>query len=85
MSPLLVLLVGVVASSTASVFIRSAQNDAASIVIAAYRVGIASILLSPVVYVRQRRVLIEMESKQWILALAAGGFLGLHYVTWISS
>jgi len=84
-SPLLILLVGVVASSTASVFIRSAQDDAASIVIAAYRVGIASMLLSPVVYARQRRVLMEMEIKQWIWALTAGGFLGLHFLTWITS
>ena len=81
----LVLLVGVVASSTASIFIRYAQNDAASIVIAAYRLAIATVLLSPVVYVRQRRVLRGMESKQWILALAAGGFLGLHFLTWITS
>ena len=85
MRPLLVLLVGVIASSTASIFIRSAQSDASSIVIAAYRVVIATVLLSPVVYVRQRRVLIGMGSKQWILALAAGLFLGLHFLTWVTS
>ena len=85
MRPLFVLLIGVIASSTASIFVRGAQSDASSIVIAAYRVAIATVMLSPVVYIRQRRVLIGMGSKQWMLAMASGGFLGLHFVTWITS
>ena len=66
MRPLFVLLIGVIASSTASIFVRNAQSDASSIVIAAYRVAIATVMLSPVVYIRQRRVLIGMGCKQWI-------------------
>ncbi|HCU81077.1 MAG TPA: hypothetical protein DGN60_07945 [Chloroflexi bacterium] len=85
MRPLFVLLIGVIASSTASIFVRNAQSDASSIVIAAYRVAIATVMLSPVVYIRQRRVLIGMGSKEWMLAMASGAFLGFHFVTWITS
>ena len=45
-TPYLFIIVGICAVSTASIFIRHAQEDAPSLVIAAYRLGIATLLIT---------------------------------------
>ncbi|MEJ2570787.1 MAG: DMT family transporter [Anaerolineales bacterium] len=79
------LLLGVLASSTASIFIRYAQVEASSMTIAALRLSFASLILTPFVLARYRRQLLHVGVRNWLLAFAAGSFLALHFATWISS
>jgi drug/metabolite transporter (DMT)-like permease len=77
--------IGVLASSTAAILIRFAQRDATSLVIAAYRLGIATLFLLPFLYFRGRQELKCLHPRRWLLAAIAGAFLALHFITWISS
>jgi len=82
-SPYLVITIGIVAVSFASIFIRLAE--APSLVIAASRLTIASLILAPVAFVRGREELRALTRGDLQLALLSGLFLGLHFATWISS
>lgn len=84
-SPLIVIWFGILAVSTASIFIRYAQESVPSLVIAAWRLTIASLVLAPIAYSRQRSEISSIRGQQWGLALVAGIFLALHFATWISS
>jgi drug/metabolite transporter (DMT)-like permease len=80
------LLAGVVAVSTASIFISRAQALAApSIGIAAWRLTLATLVLAPFALTRYRADLTTLTRRDLALALAAGACLGLHFVTWITS
>ncbi len=80
------LLAGVVAVSTAAIFIRFAQQEGSpSIVIAAARLTIASLVLAPFALTRYRSDLHTLSKQEWILALLSGLFLALHFGTWITS
>jgi drug/metabolite transporter (DMT)-like permease len=83
-SPVLALGLGIVAASTSSILIRFAQIDAPSLVIAAYRLTIASLILAPFLF-RQREKLRELSTAQYKLAFLSGLFLALHFATWITS
>jgi len=80
------LLAGISASSTAAIFIRFAQHEGApSIIIAAARLTIASLILAPFALTRYRPDLRRLSRHEWILALLSGLFLALHFATWITS
>jgi len=80
------LLAGISAASTAAIFIRFAQHEGApSIVIAAARLTIASLILAPFALTRYRSVLRRLSRREWVLALLSGLFLALHFATWITS
>ncbi len=80
------LLAGILAASTAAIFIRFAQHEgAASIVIAAARLTIASLLLAPVALTRYQSDLSHLSRREMGLAMLAGLFLALHFATWITS
>lgn len=81
--PYLGLATGIVAVSFASIFIRLAE--APSLVIAASRLAIASLILAPVAFVRSKEELRALTKSDLQLALLSGLFLGLHFATWISS
>lgn len=83
--PLVALLFGILAVSTASVFIRLAQQDAPSLVIAASRLTLATLVLAPVALATRRAELAALQRREWSLALLSGFFLALHFATWISS
>ncbi len=85
--PLLVLTLGVMAVSTASIFIRYAQEDAPSLVIAAWRLTLATLLLAPLtVGIPGRRAeLAQLTRRELGLGLLSGLFLAAHFATWISS
>lgn len=83
--PILILVIGVGASSTASIFIRFAQDSASSLVIAAYRLGIASLILGVITAVRKDVSLGVIEGKNRRLSVIAGMFLAIHFATWVSS
>lgn len=78
--------VGVLASSTAAIFILFAQHAGApSIVIAAYRLTIASLILAPLALTRYRSELGSLRRSQWVLVLLSGTFLAVHFASWITS
>jgi drug/metabolite transporter (DMT)-like permease len=83
--PLLVLGFGILAVSAASIFIRYAQSNAPSLVIAAYRLSIATLVLAPFAVARRGRELRSLARADLALALLSGFFLALHFATWISS
>jgi drug/metabolite transporter (DMT)-like permease len=83
--PLLVLFFGILVVSTSSIFIRFAQGEAASIVIAAYRLSIASLILLPIVLTGYRAELHQLKRGQIGLILLSGMFLAFHFATWITS
>ena len=80
------LLAAILAASTASIFIRFAQGQGApSIVIAAARLTIASLVLAPLALTRHRSALRRLSRGEWILALLSGLFLAFHFATWVTS
>ena len=77
---------GIVAVSTASLLVRYAQGQGVpSLVIAAYRLALASLVLTPFVLWRHAAELRSFTRRQWLLVLTSGVFLGAHFAAWISS
>lgn len=84
--PYLGLCLGLLAVSSASIFIRYAQADGApSLVIAAYRLTLATVVILPVALLHHRAELRRLGAWEWGRVAASGVFLGLHFGTWISS
>jgi drug/metabolite transporter (DMT)-like permease len=84
--PLIAIPFGILAVSTASVFIRYAQaENISSLVIAAWRLTLATLILAPIVFSRHRADLGRLTRRELILALLSGFFLAIHFATWISS
>ena len=83
--PLLVVGLGLLVTSTAAILIRFAQSYAASLVIATWRVGLASLILAPILLSRHRAQLEALTRPQVALGLLSGVFLALHFATWIRS
>jgi drug/metabolite transporter (DMT)-like permease len=84
MSPFLALVLGIFAVSTSAIFIRLAQREANSIVVAAYRLSFASLILLPFAW-QKRAELRGLRCGQVGLILLSGAFLAVHFATWISS
>ena len=79
------LFIAILAVSTASIFIRFAQTDAPSLVIAALRLTFASLALAPIALTRHRAELRSLSRNELLLGLLSGLFLAIHFATWISS
>jgi drug/metabolite transporter (DMT)-like permease len=79
------LTLGVLAVSTASIFIRFAQEEVASIVVAAWRLSVAVIVLAPFVWWGYRRDLKKLSRRDVGLTFIAGIFLAIHFAAWITS
>jgi len=79
------ILLAILAVSTASVFVRFAQREAPSLVIAALRLTIASLVLAPIALTRYRGELRALTRRDLWLGLLSGAFLAVHFATWISS
>lgn len=79
----LVLGIGLIAISFASIFIKVCQAPA--FVIAFYRLGISSLLYTALIQMRGRHSHLTIDSRQVRLALFSGAFLSLHFATWITS
>ena len=81
-----VLAVGIFAVSTASILIRFArQAEVPALVIAAYRLSFAAVILSPIVLRHRTAELKRLSRRDWTAAIFSGAFLALHFATWISS
>ena len=81
----LALVAAIAAVSTASIFIRFAQADAPSLVIAALRLTFATLLLAPLALSRHRTELQTLTRKEITLAVFSGLFLTAHFATWLTS
>jgi drug/metabolite transporter (DMT)-like permease len=71
--------------STAAILIRFAQQEAPSLVIAACRLALASLVLAPLALTRHRSELKKLNRQELLFGLLAGLFLALHFALWISS
>ena len=69
--------------SSASILIKLAH--APVLIIAAYRLGIAALVLAPLALTLRRSHLIALSGRDWLHAAIAGSFLGLHFIAWIAS
>ncbi len=83
--PIIVLIVGILAVSTASGFFSYAQAYAPSLVIAAYRLSLATLVLAPLALTRHRAELSHLLPGERALAALSGMFLALHFASWITS
>lgn len=83
--PFLALGFGILAVSTAAIFIRFAQVEAPSLVIAFYRMGLSALILAPVAWFRYRKELGTLDRRSLALASLSGLFLALHFASWITS
>ncbi len=84
--PILVLIFGVIGISSGSILVRLAQGqDMPSLVIAAWRLTLASAILLPLALTRRRSELSQMSGTSWRLALLSGFMLALHFASWITS
>lgn len=80
------LVVATLAVSTSSIFIRFAQMDGApSLVIAALRMSIATILIAPIALTRHWDEIKRFTRTEILLGIFSGIFLALHFATWITS
>ena len=84
-SPIIILILGITAVSTASTFIRLAQKDVSSIAIAAWRLTFASMMLAPFALQHCREEWLSLSKKDWGLAILSGLMLAIHFYTWITS
>jgi drug/metabolite transporter (DMT)-like permease len=83
LNPYLVLCIGIIGVSTGAVFARLA--DAPALVTAAYRVGLAALILIPLAGWKAGDELRQLSARDIRLAMISGLFLALHFATWISS
>lgn len=79
------LFLGILAVSTASIFIRFAQTEVPSSVIAAGRMTLATFVILPFAIKSWNDVKPKVSGKTWLLLILAGVFLGSHFATWITS
>ena len=84
-SPLIAIAFGILAVSTGSILVRFAQVYAPSLVIAAWRLSLATLILFPIALTRNRAELRGLHPRAISLGLLSGFFLALHFATWISS
>ena len=84
----IVAVIGVIAVSLAAIFIRLAQGqDVPSLLIAAGRLVIAAIILTPMTlrnstYLKQIR---NLKRNDWLLVTTGGMFLAFHFASWVTS
>jgi drug/metabolite transporter (DMT)-like permease len=83
-NPVFALIFGIFAVSTGAIFARLA-GEAPPLVIAAYRVGLASLILLPVALLKSRTEILSLSFNEMLPAALSGLFLALHFAAWISS
>jgi drug/metabolite transporter (DMT)-like permease len=82
-NPYVVLIIGIIGVSTGSIFARLA--DAPALVTAAYRMGLAALILIPLAAWKAGDELRSLSVHDIKLAVLSGFFLALHFAAWISS
>lgn len=77
--------IGVMMVSAAAILTRLAQVEAHSLVVAAWRLTLATLVLTPITLTTRRAEIRRLDHREWTGALMAGLLLALHFATWISS
>jgi drug/metabolite transporter (DMT)-like permease len=80
---LLLMPIGIIAVSTSGPLMAAAAAPA--IAIAMWRNAFAVAAIAPFAALRHRAEIRGMNTREWRWTLAAGGFLALHFATWIPS
>ncbi|MCA9969489.1 MAG: DMT family transporter [Anaerolineales bacterium] len=84
--PTAVLFVGVLAISSSSILIRIVQDQAVpSLVIAAWRLTLATAVLLPLTLTTRRTELAALSPPAWRLALLSGLLLAVHFASYVSA
>ena len=83
--PMVGLTFGILSASTAAIFIRFALEYAPPLVIAAYRLGLAVLLLTPIVVILRRNDFKKITGRGLFLMILSGIFLAIHFASWITS
>ena len=79
----LIVLLGVVGVSLSASLVR--WSTAPSLILVFYRVGMAALLLMPVVLLRHQMELWKISCRDAVLCLASGAFLGLHFTAYFAA
>ena len=79
------LFIAILAVSTASLFIRFAQSEVPSLVIAAYRLSLAAVFTAFFIRRKELHEIQALDRKKWKLIVFSGLLLGVHFAFWISS
>ena len=85
MKKIVFLIVGIIAVSTASIFIRMAQGEISSLVISAYRLSVAVLFLVPFSIKSIKSDFYKINGTETLLLILSGICLALHFFTWITS
>lgn len=84
--PYFVLAMGIAAVALAAIFIRLALNEGVpSLVVAASRLTLASLILTPLTLRRYWGELRGLRRQDVVLLLISGVFLAIHFAAWVSS
>ena len=83
--PGIMLFVGILAVSTASILIRNAQHFLPSNLVAAGRLIFATLILAPFAGKTALREFFSLKRSQRLRITLAGIFLGIHFLVWIKS
>jgi drug/metabolite transporter (DMT)-like permease len=78
----LLYIVGIIAISFSSIFVRWSDADVA--VIAMYRLYLTNLIMLPLVW-KYRAELFHLSRRQWRLLTASGIMLALHFLLWMAS
>lgn len=77
---------GIVAVSLAAIFIRLAQQEGIpSLTIAASRLAVAALVLTPFTVPRYIPHIRQLSGRDLLLVLVSGVFLAIHFILWIQS
>lgn len=79
----LIVILGVVGVSLSPILVRF--STAPSMVLVLYRMTFAALLLAPYILLRCRDEVKTMGRREWLLCLAAGIFLGLHFSNYFAA
>lgn len=81
-----ILAAGILSVSASAIFVRYAQGESVpSLLIAAGRLVIAALIVTPLVLQRYLADIRSLGMKDLMLAGVAGVFLALHFVAWVTS
>lgn len=78
----ILLVVGIIAISFSSIFIR--WSDAEASVIGMYRLFLTNLIMLPFVW-KSRKEMFSLTGRQWGWLLLSGSLLGLHFLFWMGS
>ena len=84
-NPYLLLLVGILAVSTAAILIRLILLEASALVIAAYRLALSALISGLLLLISHKSERTQLNRKDIGLLVLSGVFLSAHFAAWITS